>query len=71
MVLMHHSGLMEKFNVVLVIVLNVHDDNVGFMNWFIKQENHVKLAMAHPELVFYGEWLVPHSLVNVSGRRMA
>ena len=32
------------------------------MNWLIKQENHVKLAMAHPELVFYGEWLVPHSL---------
>ena len=43
-------------------VLNVHDDNAGFMNWLIKQENHIKLAMAHPELVFYGEWLVPHSL---------
>ena len=38
-------------------VLNVHDDNAGFTNWLIKQENHVKLAMAHPELVFYGEWL--------------
>ena len=43
-------------------VLNVNDDNAGFMNWLIKQENHVKLAMAHPELVFYGEWLIPHSL---------
>lgn len=43
-------------------VLNVHDDNAGFMNWLIKQGNHVKLAMAHPELVFYGEWLIPHSL---------
>ena len=43
-------------------VLNVHDDNAGFMNWLIKQENHTKLAMAHPELVFYGEWLIPHSL---------
>lgn len=43
-------------------LLSVNEDNAGFMNWLITQENHKKLAMAHPGYVFYGEWLVPHSL---------
>ena len=36
-------------------LLSVNEDNAGFMNWLITQENHKKLAMAHPSYVFYGE----------------
>lgn len=43
-------------------VLSLDDDNAGFMNWATRSSPHNELVVAHPRLVFYGEWLVPHSL---------
>ena len=42
--------------------LDIHNDNAGFMNWAIQQENLVEAARFHRNYRFYGEWLVPHSL---------
>lgn len=42
--------------------LSVDDDNAGFMNWAVKQDNLHAFINAYPDLVLYGEWLVPHSL---------
>ena len=42
--------------------LSMDEDNQGFMAWAVKQQAIIELAKAHPDLVFYGEWLVPHSL---------
>ena len=42
--------------------LSLDDDNAGFMAWAVEQEGLVQLARAYPEFIFYGEWLVPHSL---------
>ncbi len=42
--------------------LSLGDDNAGFMNWATAQLNLRELALDFPDLVFYGEWLVPHSL---------
>lgn len=43
-------------------VLAVDDDNAGFMQWALLQDNLRELAQGNPHLRFYGEWLVPHSL---------
>jgi len=45
-------------------VLSFEKDNAGFCKWMHEHERHQyrDLAMAHPHLRFYGEWLVPHSL---------
>lgn len=42
--------------------LSLDDDNAGFMSWAAQQDNLIALAQHYPGLVFYGEWLVPHSL---------
>lgn len=42
--------------------LSLDDDNAGFMNWAVAQRGLAELARSSPELIFYGEWLVPHSL---------
>lgn len=42
--------------------LSVDDDNAGFCQWAIQQDNLIAMITAYPELTFYGEWLVPHSL---------
>ena len=42
--------------------LSLDNDNAGFMEWAIKQENIIKLLSSNPHLTLYGEWLVPHTL---------
>lgn len=43
--------------------LSLDNDNAGFMNWTVKQENLNSLfSGAWRHLRLYGEWLVPHSL---------
>ena len=42
--------------------LSLDDDNAGFMAWAVQQEHLARMVAAHPNLRFYGEWLVPHSL---------
>ena len=42
--------------------LSIHNDNAGFMNWAITQDNIFHFLMNHPTVTLYGEWLVPHSL---------
>ena len=42
--------------------LSLNNDNAGFMNWAVKQDN-LKLFLSHYHwLNVYGEWLVPHNL---------
>lgn len=43
-------------------VLSESSDNAGFWDWTQKKDNLKNLAQTHPELRFYGEWLVPHTL---------
>lgn len=42
--------------------LDLHNDNAGFMNWAIQQENLKEMARTFRNHRFFGEWLVPHSL---------
>lgn len=42
--------------------LSIDNDNQGFMAWLVEQENWASCLNEHADLVFYGEWLVPHSL---------
>ena len=42
--------------------LNIEDDNQGFHDWVIRQENIVEFFLEFPLLRLYGEWLVPHTL---------
>src|SRR5690606_7357654 len=42
--------------------LTLENDNAGFYNWAIQQENIIKFFKDFPEARLYGEWLVPHSL---------
>ena len=42
--------------------LSIHNDNAGFMNWVVTQDNIFHFLMNHPTITLYGEWLVPHSL---------
>lgn len=43
-------------------LLSLDNDNAGFLAWLIEQQNWVKALSENPDLRFYGEWLVPHSL---------
>jgi len=43
-------------------VLSLENDNAGFYNWVITQENIKKCLIENPNLRLYGEWLVPHTL---------
>ena len=43
-------------------LLSLDNDNAGFLAWLIEQQNWVKALTENPDLRFYGEWLVPHSL---------
>lgn len=42
--------------------LSLDNDNAGFLSWAIEQENLKLMCATCPDLTFYGEWLVPHSL---------
>lgn len=42
--------------------LSLDNDNQGFMDWAIRQENIINFFLEFPEVRLYGEWLVPHSL---------
>jgi len=42
--------------------LTLESDNAGFYNWAIKQEKFKKFFEDFPDVILYGEWLVPHSL---------
>ncbi len=42
--------------------LTLDDDNAGFMDWALQQEQLAYLAKLYYAYRFYGEWLVPHSL---------
>lgn len=45
--------------------LSLEDDNAGFMNWVLNSEGASNLRLMlieNPDLRFFGEWLVPHSL---------
>ncbi len=42
--------------------LSIDDDNAGFYEWAIKQENIINYLRENPTHRLYGEWLVPHSL---------
>jgi ATP-dependent RNA circularization protein (DNA/RNA ligase family) len=42
--------------------LSVDSDNAGFYNWALTQKNLKVMLQRNPNLSFYGEWLVPHSL---------
>lgn len=44
--------------------LTLENDNAGFMIWATQQKNLIDMVLANPDLRFYGEWLVPHSLKN-------
>lgn len=43
-------------------VLSIDNDDAGFMNWVVEQDNLKEFFGAYPDLNLYGEWLVPHSL---------
>lgn len=45
-------------------VLSEGSDNAGFRTWLMSEagESVRALAIAFPHLIFYGEWLVPHTL---------
>lgn len=42
--------------------LSHENDNAGFYNYIVTDENIKKLLNDNPNLRLYGEWLVPHSL---------
>ena len=42
--------------------LSIEEDNAGFCNWAMTNKELIALTTANPDLVFYGEWLVPHSV---------
>lgn len=46
--------------------LSLEADNAGFYEWVLSDDPKAtalrELALARPDLVFYGEWLVPHTL---------
>lgn len=43
-------------------LLAIGDDNAGFLTWAREQDGLRMLIQDHPDYIFYGEWLVPHSL---------
>lgn len=42
--------------------LSTEDDNAGFCNWVVSQQNIIDFLKENDKLTLYGEWLVPHSL---------
>lgn len=42
--------------------LSAESDNAGFYAWATQQEKLKQLILEFPNWIFYGEWLVPHSL---------
>lgn len=44
--------------------LALDNDNAGFYNWAIQQDNIKNFFIKNPNLRLYGEWLVPHSLTT-------
>jgi hypothetical protein len=42
--------------------LVLDNDNQGFYDWVVRQENLLEFFLEFPEARLYGEWLVPHSL---------
>ena len=42
--------------------LSLDNDNAGFYEWALKQNNILKFFEKHPNVRLYGEWLVPHTL---------
>lgn len=42
--------------------LQVENDNAGFYNWALKQNNIKNFFNKYPEVRLFGEWLVPHTL---------
>ena len=44
--------------------LSVDSDNAGFYNWALTQDKLKQMAEVHQGYIFYGEWLVPHSLTT-------
>lgn len=42
--------------------LTLDNDNAGFYQWALSQENILEFFKDNDDLVLYGEWLVPHSL---------
>lgn len=42
--------------------LTLTEDNDGFYNWVISQNNILKLIEENPKIRLYGEWLVPHTI---------
>jgi hypothetical protein len=42
--------------------LALDNDNAGFMNWAVKQDNLRQFILDHPNMRLYGEWLVPHTV---------
>jgi len=42
--------------------LSLDNDNAGFYNWAIEQQNIIAFHKKYPHLRLYGEWLVPHTL---------
>lgn len=43
-------------------LLDLHNDNAGFMNATVADARFLRFLEEHPNLRLYGEWLVPHSL---------
>lgn len=43
-------------------VLSLENDNQGFCDYIMKHEGIGRLFKLYPNLILYGEWLVPHSL---------
>lgn len=42
--------------------LSLDDDNQGFMAWLVNNSGWAECLAENSDLIFYGEWLVPHSL---------
>lgn len=42
--------------------LSIDNDNAGFYQWALDNENIEKFLKSHMDLRIYGEWLVPHTL---------
>ena len=42
--------------------LTLEEDNAGFYEWVLKQDNIKKYLNKHPTHRLYGEWVVPHTL---------
>lgn len=42
--------------------LTLEDDNAGFYDWALLQNNFRRFFTVYPNIRLYGEWLVPHTL---------